>query len=197
VGTMTSTPWRLEQETRFLARARSGDVEAFVALIHLYDPGIRALAYRLLGDRTRMDDVLQDTYLRAFRAIQGFAAGSSFGTWLYRIAYNACLDELRRKRSRGQLVPLDEVHDWPGTAPDSGDVAADRADLAAALAALPVDLRAVVLLVDAEGMDYRTAGEVIGIPPGTVGTRLMRARAQLRRSPALDRSDERTTQEGG
>jgi RNA polymerase sigma-70 factor (ECF subfamily) len=76
-------------------------------------------------------------------------------------------------------------------------VAADRADLAAALAALPVDLRAVVLLVDAEGMDYRTAGEVIGIPPGTVGTRLMRARAQLRRSPALDRSDERTTQEGG
>ena len=160
-------------------RARRGDQEAFAAMIRHYDPGLRALAYRLLGDRDRMDDALQEAYVKAFRALPGFRGDSSVGTWLYRITYNACLDELRRSR-RVQHVPLDEAVEQPGGSRDPADVAGPRGDLAQALARLPPDERAAVLLVDAQGFDYREAARALGIPEGTVASRLNRARASLR-----------------
>ena len=157
-----------------LARARDGDVDAFVALIHRHDTEMRALAYRILGERHAMDDALQEAYTRAFKALRSFRGGSSLRTWLYRIVYNACIDELRR--SRRDVPVVEEV-----VAAENVDRAAiARIDLAAALAALPVDLRAIVLLVDAGGLDYAEAAEVLGIPPGTVGSRLHRARVALR-----------------
>ena len=162
-------------------RARRGDQEAFAAVIQHYDPGLRALAYRLLGDPHRMDDALQEAYLKAFRALPRFRGDSNLGTWLYRIAYNACLDELGRSR-RVVHLPLDEHREQPGVSSDPGDVAARRRDLAAALAALPLEERAAVLLVDAQGFDYREAARVLGVPEGTIGSRLSRARATLRRT---------------
>ena len=80
--------------------ARSGDRTAFDELLRRHDVRMRGLAYRLMADRHRMDDALQEAYLKAFKALPRFRAGSDFGTWLYRITYNACIDELRkRKRS--------------------------------------------------------------------------------------------------
>jgi RNA polymerase sigma-70 factor, ECF subfamily len=90
-----------------LERAQRGDAPAFETLVRHYDPGLRALTFRLLGDRDRMDDALQEAYVKAFRALPGFRNESSFGTWLYRIAYNACLDELERSR-RVVRLPFDE-----------------------------------------------------------------------------------------
>ena len=181
VTTLSATADGREIAAAILDRARRGDQEAFATLIRHYDSGLRALAYRLLGDRDRMDDALQEAYVKAFRALPRFRGQSRLSTWLYRIAYNACLDELQRSRRVVQL-PLDGVAERAQPGLDPGDVAALRTDLAQALATLPVEERAAVLLVDAQGFDYRDAGRVLGVPEGTVASRLNRARAALRRA---------------
>lgn len=155
--------------------------DAFIAMIKLYDRPLRALVYRLMGDRDVMDDVLQDVYLRAYRALPSFRGEAAPGTWLYRIAYNVCIDELRR-RQRQPRVPLDQMHEEPHDGVDPGDLAAMRGDVASALGELPIDQRAAVLLVDVHGFDYARAGEILGVPAGTVGSRVSRARATLRLS---------------
>jgi RNA polymerase sigma-70 factor (ECF subfamily) len=154
------------------------DERAFAELVREHDEGLRALAYRLLGDRDRMDDALQEAYVKAFRALPRFRGESSLGTWLYRIAYNACLDELRRART---VVPLERAAEQPDPAPALPERTATGDALARALATLAHDDRAAVLLVDAQGFDYESAAEVLGVPAGTVASRLNRARAQLRR----------------
>ncbi|HEY3543243.1 MAG TPA: sigma-70 family RNA polymerase sigma factor [Gaiellaceae bacterium] len=168
----------MEIDSRVLAKARRGDPRAFAALIHHYDEGLRALAYRLLGDRDRMDDALQEAYVRAFQALPRFRGDASVGTWLYRIAYNACLDELRRTH---RVVPLDSIRERSDPRPGADETVPARRRLADALAALAPEDRAAVLLVDAQGFDYRGAAEILGIPEGTVASRLNRARAVLRR----------------
>jgi RNA polymerase sigma-70 factor (ECF subfamily) len=167
-----------EIERVVLARARRGDQRAFALLVRHYDEGLRVLAYRLLGDRDRMDDALQEAYVSAYRALPRFRGESAVGTWLYRIAYNACLDELRRTR---RVVDLDSIRDRADPRPALADTVPDRTRLAEALAALPPEDRAAVLLVDAQGFDYESAARILGIPAGTVGSRLNRARAVLRR----------------
>lgn len=167
-------------ETPLLARARAGDLDAFAELIGLHDRALRALAYRVLQDQDRMDDALQEAYLRAFQSLGGFEGRSAFGSWLHRIVYNACMDQLRRLQRGGRHLPLQQADGIPAASPDPEEVAAQRLDLAGALASLPPEMRATVLLVDAEGMDYGTAAEVLGIPVGTVRSRLNRARALLR-----------------
>jgi len=162
-----------------LDRARSGDEDAFAALVRHYDPGLRALAFRLLGSRDRMDDALQEAYVRAFRALPRFRGDAKLGTWLYRIAYNACLDELERGRRKG-FVSLAEVPEQEDTRPGPGEAAVRRDGLARALGALSPEQRAAVLLVDAQGFTYGAAGRVLGVPEGTVASRLSQARAALR-----------------
>jgi RNA polymerase sigma-70 factor (ECF subfamily) len=146
----------------------------FAKLVREHDANLRALAFRLLGDRDRMDDALQEAYLRAYRALPRFRGDSAVATWLYRITYNACLDELARTP---QVVALDRVRERADPRPG----AAESVELADALASLPAADRAAVLLVDAQGFDYRSAAEVLGVPEGTIASRLSRARAHLRR----------------
>ena len=155
------------------------DPADFLQLVRRHDAALRALVYRLVGDRDAMDDVLQETYLKAYRARASFRGESALGTWLHRIAYNAAMDELRR-RSRVDTAPLDDSPEPASPGTDPADLAALRGDLAAALAALPAEQRAAVLLVDGEGLDYAAAGRVLGVPAGTVGSRASRARAALR-----------------
>jgi RNA polymerase sigma-70 factor, ECF subfamily len=160
-----------------VARARRGDHRAFAQIVDHYDHRLRGLAFRLLGDRDRMDDVLQEAYVKAFRALPRFKGDAALGTWLYRIVYNSCIDDLRARRV---TTSLDEGTEAPATSPDPADVAGDRRDLAAALDTLPLDQRAAVLLVDAYGLDYTEAAGVLGVAAGTIGSRLSRARAALR-----------------
>jgi RNA polymerase sigma-70 factor, ECF subfamily len=164
------------------------DPDAFVALCRTHDHALRALVWRLVGDRDVMDDVLQETYLKAYRNRGAFRGEASLGTWLYRIAYNAAMDELRRS-GRRPTAPLELVEDRPSAALGPADLAMLRGDLAAALDSLTPESRAAVLLVDAEGLDYAAAGLVLGVAPGTVGSRVSRARAVLR--AALTPGDDR------
>jgi RNA polymerase sigma-70 factor (ECF subfamily) len=162
-----------------LERARRGDERAFADLVRHYERGLRALAYRLLGDRARMEDALQEAFVSAYRALPAFRGDSSPGTWLYRIAYHACLDELKRTRA---VVDLQTVRDRAAYVQDPVEAMSMREGLASALAELPLEDRAAVLLVDADGFDYRGAAEVLGVPEGTIASRLNRARRTLRRA---------------
>ncbi len=168
-----------DADPQLVRQAQQGDARAFADIVRHYEPRLRALAYRLLEDRDLTDDVLQEAFVRAFKSLGRFRGDSSFGTWLYRITYNACIDELRRRR---KVVPLfdRETSDDTDTRSGPEETAIERGDLVAALASLPPDLRAAVILVDADGLDYAAAGEVLGVPAGTVGSRLNRARAVLR-----------------
>ncbi len=168
-----------EVDDLVVARARRGDQDAFALIVGHYDRRLRALAFRLLGDRDRMDDVLQEVYVKAFRSLPRFKGDSALGTWLYRIAYNACLDDLRRRPALA-AVEYDETVADPASGP--ADIAVRRQDLATALDRLPPDQRTAVLLVDAYGLDYSDAAEVLGVRAGTIGSRLSRARAVLRGS---------------
>lgn len=169
-----------------MEQARTGDPAAFEQLVRHYDPMLRALAYRLLGDRAQMDDALQEAYVKAFRGLGGFRQDAALGTWLYRITYRACLD-LMRSEGRRRTTPLPGTDVAADPAGDPGRVAVQRTDLARALDSLPADQRAAVLLVDAEGLDYTAAAEVLGVAAGTIASRLSRARAALRR--ALDEGE--------
>jgi RNA polymerase sigma-70 factor (ECF subfamily) len=172
---------QVELAPRLIERARRGDEEAFAALIRHYDSGLRALAYRLLGDRSRMDDALQEAYVKAYRALPDFRGAARLGTWLYRIAYNACMDELRRGPQATQ-VALADTAEPEDPAPGPPEQVAFRQELSNALAALSPADRAAVLLIDLQGFSYEEAGDVLGIATGTVASRLNRARAALRSS---------------
>ncbi len=154
-------------------RVRRLDADAFVELVERDDLSHRRLAFRLLGDRDRMDDVLQEAYVRAFRALPRFRGDSSLETWLYRIVYNACVDDLRRRREH------ETIGEWDERIAAAPVELEERLDLAAALASLPPELRAVVLLVDAEGLSYAEAAVVLDVPAGTIASRLNRARSHL------------------
>ena len=160
-------------------RAQSGDRVAFGSLIRHHDLSMRRLAFGLVGDRGGMDDALQEAYLRAYRGLPGFHGESAFGTWLYRIVYRTCLDELRRRKPVATLDEAAEVAD-PKSGPESQ--AAARRDIDLALAKLSSEMRAAVWLIDGEGLSYDEAAGVLGVPAGTIASRVSRARAQLRRS---------------
>ena len=155
------------------------DDETFANVIRLYDRRLRGLAYRVLGDGDGMDDALQEAYVRAFRALPRFRGDARISTWLFRITYNACLDELARKRKL-TYVPLDELVEQASAGPEPDHAIGARAELASAFGNLSKDERAVVFLVDVEGFDYSGAAEILGVPVGTVASRLNRARRALR-----------------
>ena len=163
-----------------LAAARRGDAQAFVEILRHHDRELRLLAFRLLRDRERTEDALQDAALKAYRGLPGFKGRSGVSTWLYRIVYTTCLDHLRREPVAFEqpTAPAAEPAD-PRPDPLDQLVAWERLD--GALAALPPDQRAALLLIDQEGYDYRTAGEIIGVPAGTVSSRVSTARATVRR----------------
>ena len=168
-------------EPELLALARSGDVAAFEALVRTHDDRMRALAFRMTGTRAGMDDALQDAYLKAFRSIAAFRGDAAFSTWLHRIVTTTCIDHARRRGRRRE----DELPDEPragGDPPDpAGDLVTRRVVLRRALDRLDADQRAALLLVDGDGMSYDEAGRVLGVPAGTVSSRLSRARSEMRR----------------
>jgi len=185
-GQSTSTRRTVPREVVDAARhgdlvdaARHGDSEAFLTLYDEYADRLRGLAYRTLGGAELLEDAMQEVALRAFRGLPGFRGDSGVGTWLYQITFRTCLNMLR---GRGRTVAVADVEELQsGQAPDPADEVVERLALAAALMTLPPGHRAVVFLVLEQELDYRTAGRVLGIPPGTVASRLSSARATLAR----------------
>ncbi len=161
------------------------DASRFEAIVRQHDDRLRALAYRMLGDRGAMDDALQEAYLKAWRGLGAFRGEAAIGSWLYRIVTTTCLDHLRRQaRRQGREVVGDDDVDGPAGVPGGGP--GERLELADSLRRLAPDHRAVVLLVDVHGFGYEEVGAMLGIAPGTVGSRLNRAHQVLRRLLAGD-----------
>jgi RNA polymerase sigma-70 factor (ECF subfamily) len=167
------------------------DPADFVAVVQTYDARLRRLVTRMLVDRDRVDDVLQEAYVRAHRALPRFRADADLGTWLYRITYNCCIDELRAAKRRPR--PLEIVPERALDASGPGRRVAVQQAVRAALAELPEDQRAAVLLVDGGELDYEDAAEVLGVPRGTVASRVARGRRVLRSrlSPDQEGPDDR------
>lgn len=174
-------------------RAGSEEGEEFekTALVHL--DALYRTALRLTRSRAEAEDVVQETYLRAFRSFRRFNAGTNCRAWLFTILRNVFLNRVRvRGREAAELDQplLDSVEAESVTAPSPGAGSPEEeflqtvlhGDVDRALKALPVAFREAVILADLEGLTYREIAEVLGCPTGTVMSRLSRGRGLLRRS---------------
>jgi len=158
-----------------VAAARAGDTDALDRLLRKHYDRLYALCRRMTGEDADALDACQEALIAIARRLDRFDGRSSFATWAYRVTTNACLDELRRRRRR----PLAAVPDEAASPADVGEAAAVRLDVDAALARLPMEYRAAVVLRDLCEFSYDEIGETLAIPPGTVRSRIARGRAQL------------------
>lgn len=163
-----------EPDPQVISNARAGDQYAFGTLVRQCQGDVWRLVFHLVRDETLADDVTQDAFVRAFRFLPGYRADAKFSTWLYSIARNCAMDELRRASRRRKVVEKLEAEE-PATGTDHGAVLEVRQ----AIAALPIELREPVILIDLLGTSYRDASTILGTAEGTVKSRVHRAREAL------------------
>ena len=191
--TRTSSAER-EREKAWIAEFLAGDRSAFDKLVLRYQDSIYNLCCRMLGDRDDADDCAQEVFVKAYRSLGRFRFDSGFSTWLYIIAVNTCRNHLKSAafRFRRKTVRFETMD---GT--ENADTLSDVADPAPsalvqmeqrerdllvqeAVNALPHDAREVIVLRDIEGLPYEDIARITGYNPGTVKSKLSRARGQLR-----------------
>jgi RNA polymerase sigma-70 factor, ECF subfamily len=165
-------------ERTLVTRAVAGDRRALEQLLDRHADRIHAVCRRIVTHPEDALDATQEAMIAIARGITRFDGRAAFGTWCYRIATNAALDELRRKRRR-PLPAHPDVPEPAATASAPDDVVAARLDVDAALAEVPEEFRAAVVLRDLCDLDYAEIAEVLDIPPGTVRSRISRGRAIL------------------
>jgi RNA polymerase sigma-70 factor (ECF subfamily) len=172
----------LTQEELVVA-ARDGDREAFEELVRQTYVGTYTLAYRLTGNEEDARDVVQETYLRAWKAMRRFRGDAQFSTWLYRITANTSASHTqRRTRHRAETLDgTDVVDERLSSNPEaSSESSALQQRLAAAVAELPPKLRTIVVLKDIYDMSHEAIAEELGISVAAAKVRLHRARKRLR-----------------
>ena len=163
-----------------VAAARAGDRQALDQLLRRHYDRVYAVCRRILHHDADAADATQDALIAAVRGLASFDGNAMFGTWLYRIATNTCLDQLRRRKRR-PTTPLDEavsVSELISTRPFDSTVV-DQMAVQAALGRLPEDFRIAVVLRDVADLDYDTIAETLDVPIGTVRSRIARGRALL------------------
>jgi RNA polymerase sigma-70 factor, ECF subfamily len=165
----------------------SGDRLVFDELVTRHQRRVYNLAYRMLGRREDALDATQETFLTCYRKVEGFRGGSAFTTWLHRVALNICYDSLRR-RAREEPGRVDAEVEPPPVA-DPSEASATALDVRRALLEVPEDFRAALVLHDMQGVPYEEIAEAIGIPVGTVKSRLHRGRIALARALRGERPD--------
>jgi RNA polymerase sigma-70 factor, ECF subfamily len=155
--------------------ARAGDAEALDRLLRNHYDRLHAVCRRLTGNDADALDACQEALIAIARRLDRFDGRSTFSTWAYRVTANACFDELRRRRRR----PLAAVAEDAASSVDVAEAASVRLDVDAALTRLPIEYRAAVVLRDLCDLSYDEIAETLGIPAGTVRSRIARGRAQL------------------
>jgi RNA polymerase sigma-70 factor, ECF subfamily len=179
-------------DEELVARSIGGDANSFNELIKRWERPIYALAYRQIGREEDARDVCQETFLRAYRALNGFRGQAKFSSWLYRIALNLCRDWLRRER-RTPVVTVSEDVDLIELASklepsESVEDRVARQDLSRAveraMAVLPEEQRTAILLKEYHGLTFQEIADLVGCPLSTVKTRLYQGLAVLRRELA-------------
>lgn len=180
-----------------VAAAQGGDRSSLDQLLRRHHPRIVAVCRRLTGNEADANDAAQEALMSIVRGLPRYDSRASFGTWAYRIATNASLDELRRRRRRPATSLDTHETSWEPTATGPSDRTVDaRMTVQAALAALPEEFRAAIVLREIADLDYAEIGEVLGVPVGTVKSRIARGRALLSTSlgnqsdPGERRNDE-------
>ena len=174
-----------EPDPQLVRAAADGDLGAFEELVRGFQADVWRLCLHLLGDRSAADDAAQDAFVRAYRFLGRYRGDSKFSTWMFSIVRNCCLDELRRKQRRVSLVAAVEAE----SEVVSHD-ASTRLAVKDALAALPVELRESVVVIEMFGESYKDAARILGIPEGTVKSRVHRAREALTLSLGAEAADE-------
>lgn len=172
-------------EDNLIAAARSGDVEAFGALFERHKNAVYSFVLRSVGRREDAEDIVAETFRRAWTAISRFKGRSSLLTWLCRIAVNICIDHARSNKARVELatdieLDADELRPWRTSGVDVESEAVNRCRVRAALAQLPMSHRMLVILCDVHGLTCSEAAKVVGCSVMSVRTRLFRARRKLR-----------------
>ena len=176
-----------EEELRLIRAVKRGSAEAFEQLYNENQSRVYALALRMCGNEQDALDVSQEAFLKAYRSIDGFRGDCAFSTWLYRLTANAATDLLRSRKS-GKLVSLEALQeqetgfDPPDDAPTPEEETEKRetfSELSEALMQLSEDSRKILLLREIGGMSYEELAAELCLEPGTVKSRLNRARAKL------------------
>ena len=159
------------EDRSLIMRAKAGDEQAFEELMRQFERPILGLCTRLLGAGGEAEEAAQDVFFRFYQKLGGFDEERAVEPWLFRIAWNACRDRLRRRR------PLVELTDNVATVAAQGLLIAELRD---AIERLPDKERAALLLREVEGLETEEVAERLGISAGTVRSQISRARARLR-----------------
>lgn len=183
-------------DRELVTAAQGGDRRAMDQLLRRHLPRITAVCRRLTGNEADANDAAQEALLGIVRGLPRFDNQAAFGTWAYRIATNASFDELRRRRRRPDRSLDDPTTGWEPPAPGSHESSVTaRLTVQAGLAGLPEEFRAAVVLRDVADLDYSEISEVLGVPVGTVKSRIARGRALL--AGALGNRDDPTQRPTG
>lgn len=184
------TKAQLEGEiaARLVDRAKGGNQVAFNELVRRYRARIYALALHLTRNESDADDIAQEVFLNAYRALPGFAGRSEFFTWIYRMAVNRSLTARRSRDRRGE-TPMDDPRveravavDAEGDPVRAAELRQTYARLLAALDRLPSDMRTTVVLVALQGFSHGEVAVIQNCPPGTIAWRMHEARKHLRKA---------------
>ena len=178
-----------DTDKELVRRVKKGDKQAFDLLFSRYQHKILSLVSRYLRDPQDVEDVAQEAFIKAFRALPRFRGDSAFYTWLYRIAINTAKNHLvaKSRRPPGMDVDVDDAEFMDGNdalrESESPELALARDELSAAIGAaisrLPDDLRSAVTLREFDGLSYEQIAEIMDCPVGTVRSRIFRARESI------------------
>jgi RNA polymerase sigma-70 factor, ECF subfamily len=176
-----------DPDVALMLRVQTGDEAAFEALVHKHTRAVLNLVYRYLGDASRAEDVAQDVFVKVYRARMKYEPKAKFSTWLYRIAVNHCLNEIRARKSQPAVAaPVNDLLEHPSAEdPDArlrqGEL---REAVKAAIDALPDNQRMAVLLSRYEDMTYDQIAETMGLSLEAVKSVLFRAKENLKQALA-------------
>jgi RNA polymerase sigma-70 factor (ECF subfamily) len=180
-----------------LADVMAGDVDAFEKIVERHKNRLYNFVCRFVGDRETAEDIVQETFLRAFRRRKDYRAIANFSTWLFTIAGNLAKSELRRrKRWRFFSLNWDEESETGMEIPDESqrpdtvtETSLTDRQIQRAIEALPANYRKVILLRDVEGLSYQEIAEIVNRPVGTVKSRVNRARIRLQKRLRMEGRD--------
>lgn len=168
-----------ETDHELIGRVVSGDREAFEEIMRSHEDRVFSVCMRIMSDREKALDATQDTFLTVFRKAAQFKGNSALGTWIYRIAVNTCYDQIRKSRRQSAESLPEHMDPSDPSAQEAIDSAALRPEIQDALAGIPMEFRAAVILSDIEGMSLPEVAMVLGVPVGTVKSRVFRGRRLL------------------
>lgn len=178
-------------EGELICKCKIGDIEAFEELISKYEKKVFNICLRILGNYGEAEDVSQDVFIKVFKYINSFKGNSSFYTWLYRITVNECMDLFNKKKKviafsmdepieNGEEEVQREYRDKHESVEEKVERIELRKNIETGMQKLSIEHRTMIVLRDIQGFSYEEIAEMLGCPPGTVKSRINRARSHLK-----------------